>query len=419
MSRSHHVPTYRRHKQSGQAIVTLPDGLGGRRDILLGQYGTADSRHEYARVLAEWEAAGRCLAQTPAAKDLTCNELMLAYWRHAEGYYVKNGKPTSQLARIKLAFKLLKRLYGHTQARHFGPLALKAVRAAMLEQGWCRGFTNQAIGCIKRLFKWGVENELCPTGVFHGLQAVAGLKKGRTEAREMEPIRPVADEHVDAVLPFVNRAVRAMIQVQRLTGMRPCEVVIVRPCDIDRSRGQTWVYRPESHKTEHHGIKRIVFLGPQAQDILKPFLAGRAPGAYLFSPREMMEERWVLLRSQRKSKVQPSQLSRKKRKPRRQPGGHYLVSSYEHAITIACKRADNAARQKAIECGMSEAKAAETIFVPHWAPNQLRHAKATEIRRAAGLDAARVVLGHRSPQVTEIYAEIDASKAAEIMELLG
>jgi hypothetical protein len=41
MSRQPHVPSYRRHKATGQAIVTLPDGLGNRRDVLLGRHGTS------------------------------------------------------------------------------------------------------------------------------------------------------------------------------------------------------------------------------------------------------------------------------------------------------------------------------------------------------------------------------------------
>jgi hypothetical protein len=63
MINSSSVPSYRRHRQSGQAVVTLPDGLGRRKDILLGKYGTAVSRHEYARVVGEWEANGRRLLQ--------------------------------------------------------------------------------------------------------------------------------------------------------------------------------------------------------------------------------------------------------------------------------------------------------------------------------------------------------------------
>jgi integrase len=410
MINSSSVPSYRHHRQSGQAIVTLPDGLGRRKDILLGQYGTAESRHEYARVIGEWEANGRRLLQPATLADPAINELMLAYWKFAEEYYRKNGAPTRQQGRIRIALKPVKQLYGHTAARNFGPLALKAVRDWMVKQRWTRGYVNSCVGCVKRMFKWGVENELVPPSVYHGLQAVTGLKKGRSEARETTPIRPVAAEHVEAVLPYLNLAQRAMVQLQRFTGMRPGEVCIVRPCDVDRSNARTWIYRPESHKTEHHGIERVV--GPRAQAILRPFLL-RAPGALCFSPREMMQRHWVELRRRRKTKVQPSQRCRKRRQPKKLPGERYSVGSYEHAIAWACKKADAKAHLDQPEIPK------EQVLVPHWHPNQLRHTKATEIRREAGLDAARAVLGHRTPAITEVYAELDMSKAAEVMERLG
>jgi integrase len=412
MSKHFSVPSYRRHRQSGQAIVTLPDGLGRRRDILLGRYGTDQSRHEYARVIAEWEANGRRHLQPTTLADGSVNELILAYWGFANTYYRKNGAPTSQLDRIRLAFKPVKQFYGHTAAKSFGPLALKAARAWMIKQNWTRGYVNSSVGCIKRMFKWGVENELVPPSIYHGLQAVAGLKKGRSEARETKPIRPVADEHVEAALPFLNSVQAAMVQLQRFTGMRPGEVCVMRPCDVDRSHPGTWIYRPESHKTEHHDIERVVFLGPRAQEVLRPFLL-RDPGTYCFSPREMMEKRRVELRLRRQTKVQPSQVCRKKRRPKKLPGEHYTVGSYEHAITQACKKADTKAHEDHLDVPNNR------ILIPHWHPNQLRHTKATEIRREAGLDAARVVLGHRSPQITETYAEIDVNKAAEVMARLG
>jgi integrase len=255
MSYRARIPSYRLHKQSGQAVVTLPDGFGNRRDVLLGKYGTSQSRAEYARVIAEWEANGRRLPRpADAGPELSVNELILSYWRFAEGYYRKNGQPTKQLDRVQRSLRPVRELYGHTPARDFGPKALKAVRERMVQAGWRRGYVNSCIGCVKRLFKWAVENELVPPSVYQGLMAVGGLKKGRTEARETERVRPVADEHVEAVLPLLTPPVRAMVRVQRLSGMRPGEVVLMRPCDIDRARGLTWVYRPESHKTEHHGI---------------------------------------------------------------------------------------------------------------------------------------------------------------------
>jgi hypothetical protein len=71
------VPSYRAHRQSGQAVVTLSDGFGQRRDMLLGRHGTAESRQEYARIIAEWEARGRRLpAPGGASPDFSVNELI-------------------------------------------------------------------------------------------------------------------------------------------------------------------------------------------------------------------------------------------------------------------------------------------------------------------------------------------------------
>jgi integrase len=461
MSHRNRIPSYRLHKQSGQAIVTLPNGLGGRRDVLLGAYDTPESRAEYLRVLAEWEAAGRGLRRQDVGASLTVAELILAYWRHCEGYYVKNGTPTTQLDRIRHALRPVRELYGFTAARDFGPKALKAVRQHMLtlpcghckgtgtlkkvpceqcqghgtikenpcehckrtgnqlarrpknrrsgnlgeicgrcdgagQRGWARGLINAAIGCIKRMFKWAVAEELIPPSVYHGLTAVEGLRKGRSEARETKPIRSVADEHVEAVLPLLTPPVRAMVQVQRLSGMRPGEVILLRPCDVDRSHGRTWIYRPEAHKTEHHDAVRVVFLGPKAQAILAPFL-DRDPGAYCFSPREAVADLRARQRAARKSKVQPSQQDRRQRAPQRTPGEHYTTDTYGNAIERACLKAG----------------------VPPWHPHQLRHSAATEVRREVGLDAARAVLGHACASMTEHYAEVDAEKAAQAMERLG
>ncbi len=56
MSRRSRIPSYRCHRQSGEGVVTLLDALGNRRDVLLGRYDTPESRREYLRVIAEWEA---------------------------------------------------------------------------------------------------------------------------------------------------------------------------------------------------------------------------------------------------------------------------------------------------------------------------------------------------------------------------
>jgi hypothetical protein len=133
MPRRKKIPAYRLHKQSGQAIVTLTDSVGTRKDVLLGPFDSAESRVKCTQVLAEWEAAGRTLTAPQAAQDLTINELVLHFWPHAEQNYRRpDGTATNEIDEYKRACRPLCYLYGDTPAKNFGPLALKAVRELMV-----------------------------------------------------------------------------------------------------------------------------------------------------------------------------------------------------------------------------------------------------------------------------------------------
>ena len=110
------------------------------------------------------------------------------------------------------------------------------------------------------------------------------MQAGRTKAVEPKPIGPVADATVDASLPKLPPVVADIVRLQRLTGCRPQEVCILRPCDLDTS-GDVWSYRPASHKTQHRGRERIIFIGPKAQDVLRPYRL-REKTAYCFAPAE-------------------------------------------------------------------------------------------------------------------------------------
>jgi hypothetical protein len=187
------IPSYRKKKVGNRkyGCVSLPDGFGGRRDVLLGAYGTKESKAKYARVIAEWEAADRRVPTAEPTNDITINELILAYLPHAQRHYRRpDSTTTNELNDVKLSLRPLKILYGFTPAKDFKPLALKAVRDQTIRQpitrrikvidpetgkkkwmqkvirmGLARGVVNQRIGRIRRLFKWAVENELVPTSV--------------------------------------------------------------------------------------------------------------------------------------------------------------------------------------------------------------------------------------------------------------
>ena len=411
MPRQKGIPSYCLHRPSGKAVVRL-----NGHDHYLGQYGSEESRIAYDRVIAEWLASGRCLeplVEDDVKPSLSINEVLLAFVDHAERYYCDGDGHSKEVVNLKLALRPVKQLYGTTTAEKFGPLALKAIRQHMVEvQKLCRKEVNKRIGRIKRVFKWAVSEELVPSSVFEGLRTVEGLRVGRTNARESEPIKPVEESAVELTLRFVSPQIRAMIRLQRLTGLRPGEVAIMRPHDIDCA-DEVWIYRPSKHKTSHLGVRKEIPLGPQSQEILRPFL-NRDSHAYLFSPREAEEwrsqQRVARRDPDRKTKVYPSELRARERRreasknrvTKRPTRDRYDTDSYRRAIDYAIAKAKRAG-----------------VSIAHWHPHQLRHTRATEVRRRYGVEAAQVALCHARADVTEIYAERNFGLAAKIAKEMG
>jgi integrase len=133
---------------------------------------------------------------------------------------------------------------------------------------YSRSVVNTTCADIRRIFKWAVSKELVPSTVLLALKTVPGIRPGQSEARDPAPVLPVADDIVDATMPFVCPVVADMVRFQRLTGCRPGEVRDLRPMDVDRG-GKVWQDRPATHKTTHKGRERIIFIGPKAKAILR------------------------------------------------------------------------------------------------------------------------------------------------------
>ena len=223
MSRKPRIPKYRHYKPKNLAVVRI-----GGKDHYLGAYDSAQSWEQYHRLAAEMLSSP--LTSSAAAtleageNELTIDQLVFLYWQHAKDYYVYEGQPTAELTEMKLAIRPLRKLFATTPAAEFGPKRLKLIRQHMIDvQDLSRGVINQRINRIKRVFRWAVEEELIPSSVFHGLQAVGGLRFGRTQARETDPIRPVADVWIGQALgrsewraiPHQNSATTARVSGHR------------------------------------------------------------------------------------------------------------------------------------------------------------------------------------------------------------
>lgn len=182
---SKRVPTYRHHRPSGQAVVTL-----NGPDHYLGRWQTPESRAKYDRLIAERLTADRSPVVPAnrvagAAGGLSINGVIVAYGQHAETYYRHpDGTPTSEADNIRLALRPLRRLYGRTPAADFDSLALEAVRDEMIRGGRCRNRVNKDVSRIRRLFRWAAAKKLVPLAVHDSPSTVEGLRAGRSAARE-------------------------------------------------------------------------------------------------------------------------------------------------------------------------------------------------------------------------------------------
>ncbi len=166
MPKQARIPSYRRH-HTGQAAVRL-----NGKDYYLGAYGTAASRQAYDRLINEYLANGR---QVPAGEDdsvITVVDLIAAFWTHANGWYVKNGKPTDELAAYKVVLRYLKQGYGDRLVTESGPRSLRAVRRIMVERDNARKYVNDQVARVKRVFRWGVSQEMVPETVSRALDTV-------------------------------------------------------------------------------------------------------------------------------------------------------------------------------------------------------------------------------------------------------
>ena len=412
----HRPPKYCHHKGTNQATVSI----NGTR-VYLGPYGSKRSHEKYEKLLKDWQSqrhqqnsSSSPESRTKAIADaitvgtlrdkrrqghtISIDELVLVYRRHTHEYYRKNGKVTREAQLIDEAIRLMRKKYGKRPIQEFGPTDLKEVRERMItECDWSRSHINKQKTRLIAMFRWAAENELCSADVVMALKQVQGLKKGRSKARETPGVVSVAHSIVDATLPHLPEVVADMVRLQRLTGARPGEICSLRPADIDRSRS-VWLYVPQEHKTEHHEKRRMIALGPQAQQILQPYFE-RHEESYCFSPTDSEERRRRKIREARRARTG----RRNKRDvepepdPTRKFSDCYTVSSYRIAIQRVCKKQD----------------------LEKWSPNRLRHTAATEIRKKYGLEAAQVVCGHQSADVTQVYAERDLELASRVAQEMG
>jgi integrase len=336
-------------------------------------------------------------------------QLCYAYLNYARGYY-KDGKPNGEPKQIEYCMKPLLEEFSALELEEFGPLKLAKVQKKMIELNWSRKLINQRIGRIKRMFKWAVSQQLVSPVLYQGLLTVEGLKLGRCAAKESLPVKPIDEKYVYALLPYLTPVLSTIVQIQLLTGMRPSEVLQMKPKDIDRS-GEVWHCYPERHKNLYRGHERRVPIGPTGQKLLLPFLL-RDEDTYCFSPAESEKYRRDKLTENRTTPLSCGNTvgSNRKKNPQKTPGDVYDFKSYGKAI----RRAITTARKDIKSKGGNP-----DLEMPKWTPYQLRHTAATKARKLFNYETAGALLGHSNMSATAIYAERNQGLADEVARRIG
>lgn len=364
-------------RKDGRYYLTPP---GSTKPVYLGRdRALAEQAHR------RWCAAyiTQCSEQpVPVPAGATVSQLVEGFLAWAEGYYVKRGKKTSEVLCLEQACRPLVQLYGDTPAAAFGPKALKVVREAMLALEWARQHVNDQVGRVRRVFRWGVEQEIVPPEILTGLKSLLPLRKGRVDAPEEEEVAPVPLDVLEATLPFLAPRWRTMVEVHLAGAMRAQDVVVMRPCDLDRTQ-EEWLYVPSTYKTEHHeNASRRIWLGGRAQAALQPFLDVTSPTGWLF----------------------PSQ---GRGRHFGQGPGHLTVSGYRSLIRGALRRAN----QSRLKSGLEP--------LPHWFPLQVRRTALTRLKEEVGAEAAQAAGGHRQMSTTDLYTRRMDALAREAARRFG
>ena len=82
-----------------------------------------------------------------------------------------------------------------------------------------------------------------------GIESVKPLAFSRGKAKESRTVSAVPDEVIDATLPHCSKVLKAMIELQRWTGMRTGEVCAIKE-EYIAMNGDVWTYTVPSEKAK-------------------------------------------------------------------------------------------------------------------------------------------------------------------------
>lgn len=355
----------------------------------MGREGDRAAFAKYSRLVAIWSEDPNAGGEVDES-DYLLADLIADFMESAD------SPRTAHRSRYKQLAKLLGESGGEVKVSDFGPVAFRGWVTWLSGLKGPKGsrFNRKTIGhymgALRRVVKWGVSTERIESGQLEALATVPGPRAGQVRASKAGRMASADPRAVEKLLPFLSGPVRAMVEVQVLTGARPSELCRMKVGEVIRSGrldlpgvglvelGDVWVYLPVEHKTSGQGKERWLIFGPKAQAVLRPLLARRRDGDHVFDPRKA---------DRRRGRTGYG----------RAPGRCYSADTYAQAIERACDRAG----------------------VGRITPYSLRRLASREIDAAFGREATAATLGHAHPDTSAIYTGRNFKRAVEVARARG
>ena len=145
------APSYRLHKASGQARVTI-----NGKTHYLGKHGTEQSKRKYRLLLADhWSPPGKTpkptqqggqrLGDRGASDSVTVGQLAIEYAKH--------GDDSNEWKQVQLVLKDIRATYGHLTAGEFGPIRFENYRQSLIDRQLSRGVIKRKSNYVLKMFQ--------------------------------------------------------------------------------------------------------------------------------------------------------------------------------------------------------------------------------------------------------------------------
>lgn len=281
-----------------------------------------------------------------------------------------------------------------------------------------RDTVRRCVNLVRQCFQWGVVGGVVDQNHAASFLLVEPPAKGKV--KEGRKHASVDQEVSEKVIPFLSPPLQAAIKLLWLTTARPSEILGLMGEDSEEMSGENqshrirrsgcillrggakldlekegvWAAVLNEHKTAGKGFERVIFFGPKAQEILRPFVGTEG---YLFKPRE---GRAFQLAEQSRKQTTTGKGSKKPKKgelAKRKPGELYSSGVLMKAVKKGCVKAK----------------------IPQYTPYQIRHTASAAIMDSHGKEAASVYMGHKPSGITANYTGNNLRLAAKVAREVG